>query len=139
VSPWSNPGSAADASEKIIKKDIGSSFEFFLEEKGIKDDVELRAQKVLLAEQIREAMGRRGVSFSAFATSMGTSGTVVYRLLDPNDTGVTLETLSRVERVLGLGLTVSLAYAPRAGARTGSATSDGTSQANGGEGGCTIG
>ena len=50
---------------------------------------------------------------------MGTSRTVVYRLLDPNDTGVTLETLSRVARALGLGLKVSLARAPspRAGLR----------------------
>lgn len=102
-----------------MKKHIGSSFESFLEERGIKDDVELRAQKELLAEQIREAMDRKGVSFSALATSMGTSRTVVYRLLDPNDTGVTLETLSRVARALGLGLKVSLTRAPRAGGRAG--------------------
>jgi DNA-binding phage protein len=44
---------------------------------------------------------------------MGTSRTVVYRLLDPSDTGVTLETLSRVARALGLGLKVSPARAPR--------------------------
>jgi antitoxin HicB len=96
---------------------IGSSFESFLEEKGTKDDVELRAQKEILAGQIREAVDRKGVSFSALASSMGTSRTVVYRLLDPGDTGVTLETLSRVARVLGLGLKVSLARA--AGTRTG--------------------
>ncbi len=100
-----------------MKKPIGSSFEAFLEEKGIKDDVELRAQKEILAEQIREAMERKGVSFSALASSMGTSRTVVYRLLDPGDTGVTLETLSRVARALGLGLKVSLARAPSAGTR----------------------
>jgi DNA-binding phage protein len=95
-----------------MKQHIGSSFASFLEEKGIKDDVELRAQKEILAEQIREAMERKGVSFSALASSMGTSRTVVYRLLDPSDTGVTLETLSRVARALGLGLKVSLARAP---------------------------
>ena len=33
-----------------MKKHIGSSFESFLEEKGIKDEVELRAQKEILAE-----------------------------------------------------------------------------------------
>jgi DNA-binding phage protein len=92
----------------------GSSFESFLEEKGIKDDVELRAQKEILAEQIRKAMIKKSVSFSALAAAMGTSRTVIYRLLDPSDTGVTLETLSRVARALGLGLKVSLATAPRA-------------------------
>jgi antitoxin HicB len=102
-----------------MKRHVGSSFESFLEEKGIKDDVELRAQKEILAGQIREAMDRKGVSFSALASSMGTSRTVVYRLLDPSDTGVTLETLSRVARALGLGLKVSLARAPSAGTRTG--------------------
>src|SRR5580698_11062621 len=100
-----------------MKKHIGSSFESFLDEKGIKDEVELRAQKEILAEQIREAMDRKGVTFSALASSMGTSRTVVYRLLDPSDTGVTLETLSRVARVLGLGLKVSLARSPRIAAR----------------------
>jgi len=112
---------AAHVSEKVMKKHIGSSFESFLEEKGIKDDVEPRAQKQkeILAEQIREAMERKGVSFSALAASMGTSRTVVYRLLDPSDTGVTLETLSRVARALGLGLKVSLARAPGGGGHAG--------------------
>jgi antitoxin HicB len=64
-------------------------------------------------------MERKGVSFSALASSMGTSRTVVYRLLDPSDTGVTLETLSRVARALGLGLKVSLARAPSAASRAG--------------------
>jgi DNA-binding phage protein len=64
-------------------------------------------------------MERKGVSFSALASSMGTSRTVVYRLLDPSDTGVTLETLSRVARALGLGLKVSLARAPSGGSRAG--------------------
>jgi DNA-binding phage protein len=100
-----------------VKKHIGSSFESFLEEKGIKDDVELLAQKEILAEQIREAMDRKGVTFSALASSMQTSRTVVYRLLDPSDTGVTLETLSRVAHALGLGLKVSLARPPRVAAR----------------------
>jgi antitoxin HicB len=100
-----------------MKKHMGSSFESLLEEKGIKDDVELRAQKGILTEQIRDAMVRKGISFSALASSMGTSRTVVYRLLDPEDTGVTLDTLSRVARALGLGLKVSLARPPRTGLR----------------------
>jgi DNA-binding phage protein len=58
-------------------------------------------------------MDRKGVTFGALAKSMATSRTVVYRLLDPSDTGVTLETLSRVARALGLGLKVSLARVPR--------------------------
>lgn len=100
-----------------MKKHIGSSLESFLEEKGLKDDVELRAQKEILAEQIRDAMDRNGVTFAALAAAMGTSRTVVYRLVDPADTGVTLETLSRVARALGLGLKVSLARPPRTNAR----------------------
>jgi DNA-binding phage protein len=96
-----------------MKKHMGSSFASFLEERGIKDDVELRAQKELLAEQIRKTMERKGMSFSTLAHLMGTSRTVVYRLLDPADTGVTLDTLSRVARALGLGLKVSLARPAR--------------------------
>ncbi len=100
-----------------MKKHIGSTFESFLDEKGIKDDVELRAQKEILAEQIRGAMERQAMTFATLAATMGTSRTVVYRLLDPSDTGVTLETLSRVARALGLGLKVSLARSPRPAAR----------------------
>jgi hypothetical protein len=40
-----------------MKKHIGSSFASFLEEEGIKDDVELLAQKEILAEQIRDVRG----------------------------------------------------------------------------------
>ncbi len=101
-----------------MKKHIGSSFDAFLAEKGIEEDAELRAQKELLAEQIRETMDQKGISFSALAASMGTSRTVVYRLLDPSDTGVTLETLSRVARALGLGLKVSLARTTKSHSRT---------------------
>src|SRR5258708_37253603 len=100
-----------------MKKHIGSSFQSFLEERGIKDEVELRAQKEILAEQIRGAMTRQGMSLSTLASVMGTSRTVVYRLLDPSDTGVTLDTLSRVAHALGLGLKVSLARAPGGGTR----------------------
>ena len=100
-----------------MRKHVGSSFESLLEEKGIKEEVELRAQKEILAEQIREAMTRQGVSLSTLASSMGTSRTVVYRLLDTSDTGVTLDTLSRVARALRLGLKVSLARLPRGGLR----------------------
>jgi hypothetical protein len=45
-----------------MKRHLGSSFESFLEEKGIKDDVELHAQKEILAEQIREAMRREWIT-----------------------------------------------------------------------------
>jgi antitoxin HicB len=107
----------AHFSEEVMNKHIGSSFESFLDEKGIKADVDLRAQKEILAEQIGEAMDRKGMSFSALASSMGTSRTVVYRLLDPSDTGVTLDTLSRVARALGLGLKISLARVARRGSR----------------------
>jgi hypothetical protein len=100
-----------------MKRPIGSSFESFLEKRGIKDDVELRAQKEMVPEQIREAMDRKRISHSSLASSMCTSRTVLHRLLDPGDTGVTLDMLSRVARALGLGLKISLARAPRSGLR----------------------
>ena len=41
------------------------------------------------------------------AAAMKTSRTVAHRLLDPNDTGVTLDTLVRASDALGLDLDLS--------------------------------
>src|SRR5258708_20291072 len=42
----------------VMRKHVGSSFESFLEENGIKDEVELRAPKDIFADQIPHPMTR---------------------------------------------------------------------------------
>jgi predicted XRE-type DNA-binding protein len=87
---------------------IGSSFESFLEEEGLRDEVELLAQKRVLAWQIEQAMKANGISKVGMAERMHTSRTQVDRLLDPNNNKVQLDTLQRAARAVGRTLKVAL-------------------------------
>jgi hypothetical protein len=89
-------------------KHFGSTFSSFLEEEGIKDEVDLRTKKKVLADQILAQMERDHVTKTELAARMNTSRTVVNRLLDPNDTSFTFGTLARASQALNLDLLVSL-------------------------------
>jgi antitoxin HicB len=86
------------------KKNIGSTLESLLDELGEREDVELLTQKKLLAAKIERAMAKRNMSQAELARTMRTSRTVVHRLLDPRDTSVTLATLSKASKALGVKL-----------------------------------
>ncbi|HYW06865.1 MAG TPA: hypothetical protein VE913_07915 [Longimicrobium sp.] len=87
---------------------IGSSFESFLDEKGIRHKVELLAQKRVLAWQLAQAMEQNGISKVVMAERMHTSRTQVDRLLDPNNNKVQLDTLQRAARAVGRTLRFEL-------------------------------
>jgi len=87
---------------------IGSSFESFLEEEGIRDEVQGTAQKRVFAWQIQQAMEASGITQSEMAERMRTSRSQVARLLDPNNTSVQLDTLQRAARAVGRGLKLEL-------------------------------
>ena len=89
-------------------KHIGSTLSSFLDEEGIRDEVELRAKKKILADQILAKMQRDHVTRTTLAERMQTSRTVVNRLLDPNDTSFTFGTLAKASHALDLDLLVSL-------------------------------
>lgn len=90
-------------------KHIGSTFGSFLDEEGIKEEVYLRAKKKILADQIRTKMELSHITVAALARKMGTSRTVLHRLLDPNDVSFTFATLGRASMALDVDLLVSLA------------------------------
>jgi DNA-binding Xre family transcriptional regulator len=87
-----------------MKKHVGSTLDSLFEELCEKDEVGLLTQKKLLALKIEAAMARRKMSKSALAAAMNTSRSVVHRLLDPKDTGVTLGTLWKASKALGVKL-----------------------------------
>jgi antitoxin HicB len=89
------------------KSSIGSSLESFFEETGTLQEVRLLALKKVLADELRERMARAGVTEAKLASAMKTSRSVAYRLLNPADTGVTLDTLVRASDALGLEVQVS--------------------------------
>jgi antitoxin HicB len=92
----------------VKNKHIGSTFSSFLEEEGIREEVDLRAKKKILAEQILAKMQQDQMTRTELAERMQTSRTVVNRLLDPTDTSFTFGTLAKASHALDLDLLVSL-------------------------------
>jgi DNA-binding phage protein len=87
---------------------IGVSFAEFLDEQGIREDVEGQAVKELIAEQISAAMKAEGLSKVAMAARMQTTRAQLDRLLDPANPSVTLATLQRAAKAVGRQLTIVL-------------------------------
>lgn len=87
-----------------MKKHIGSTLDSLFEELGEQAEVDLRTQKKLLAARIAHVMDRRHMTKAELAHAMRTSRTVVHRLLDPKDTGVTLATIWKASKALGVKL-----------------------------------
>ena len=68
---------------------VGQSFSDFLDELGIREDIEAQAIKEVLADRLRAAMHEQGLTKTAMAAQMGTSRRALNRLLDPENTSVT--------------------------------------------------
>ncbi len=79
----------------------GSSFESFLEEEGIRNEVQGAAIKRVLAWQFAQAMEQQKKTKLGMAKELRTSRSQLDRLLDPDNTAVSLETLTRAANVLG--------------------------------------
>lgn len=92
----------------MSNKHIGSSFDDFLEEEGIKEEVTVYAVKRVLAWQIQQAMETEGISKSAMARRMNTSRTQLERLLDPANASVQLDTIQRAATAVGRKLHLEL-------------------------------
>jgi len=93
---------------------IGSDFDDFLKEEVIREEVTAAAIKRVIAWQLAEAMKKRHITKTEMAARMGTSRAVVNRLLDEDDTSVTLATLARASLAVGIPLKIELS--PESGA-----------------------
>ena len=92
-----------------MNKYSGSNFDDFLEEEGILEEVSARAQKRLLALQIEDIMKVANLSKTGLAEKMKTDVTQLDRLLDPDNTSTTLESLDRLARAVGKRLRIEFA------------------------------
>ncbi len=90
------------------KRRIGSSFDDFLKEDGIYEEVTARAIKRVIARQLDALMRDQGVTKTALAKRMRTSRAQLDRLLDPKNESVTLATLTRAARAVGRRLHMEL-------------------------------
>ena len=89
-------------------KNIGSSFDDFLQEEAILEDTTAVAVKRVIAWQIDQEMKSQKLTKSSMAKKMHTSRAALNRLLDATDTSLTLITLSSAALVLGKKLRIEL-------------------------------
>ena len=77
------------------KSHIGSNFDDLLEEDGILEEVSATALKRVIAWQIEQAMKKQKVTKTVLAARMQTSRSQVDRILDPDSSAMTFDTLTR--------------------------------------------
>jgi DNA-binding Xre family transcriptional regulator len=87
---------------------IGSSFDDFLREEGIYEEVTARAIKRVIARQLGVLMREQKLTKSELAKRMDTSRAQLDRLLDPENESVTLGTLTRAAHAVGRNLRMEL-------------------------------
>jgi antitoxin HicB len=90
------------------KTNIGSTFDSFLREEGIYEEVSANAIKRVLARQIASAMSQKGITKAEMARKMNTSRASLDRLLDPDNGAITLSTLQKAASVVGRGIRLEL-------------------------------
>lgn len=93
---------------KIEKGRAGQSFEDFLREQGTLEETNEVAIKRVLAFQLSEAMKEQSITKIEMAKRLKTSRSQLDRLLDPENSAVTLATLARAARAVGRSLNVEL-------------------------------
>ncbi|MCK6454817.1 MAG: helix-turn-helix domain-containing protein [Alphaproteobacteria bacterium] len=87
---------------------LGSSFESWLDEEGIREEVTAAAIKAVIARQLAQEMKRKRITKKRMAELMRTSRAQVDRLLDPENGSATIESLQRAARIVGRELRLAL-------------------------------
>jgi antitoxin HicB len=90
------------------KKYVGTSFDSWLHEEGVYEEVTAAAIKRVLSRQIAEAMTEKKITKTQMASRMHTSRAALARLLDPEQEAVTLSTLTKAAHVIGRQLRMEL-------------------------------
>jgi len=79
----------------------GSRFDDFLKEEAIFEEVQAKALKRALAEQLEESMQAAKLTKLEMARKMATSRSQLDRVLDPDNVSVQLDTLIKAARAVG--------------------------------------
>lgn len=90
------------------QKHLGSKFEDFLAQDGILEECRAAAIKFKIARELEKIMGELKLSKAEIAERLKTSRSGVDRLLDPENTSITLNTMAKVARLLGKRIEFSL-------------------------------
>jgi antitoxin HicB len=87
---------------------VGSTFDDCLQEKDLLAEANEVAIKRVIAGQIQQEITSRKMTKTSVAKAMGTSRAAVDRLLDPENTSVTLNTLGKAASILGKRIKIEL-------------------------------
>jgi antitoxin HicB len=87
---------------------LGSSFETWLEDAGIREEVTAAAIKAVIARQLASEMKKKKITKQRMAELMKTSRAQIDRLLDPDNGSATIETLQRAAKIVGRELRLQL-------------------------------
>jgi antitoxin HicB len=85
-----------------------STFDDFLREEGIYEECSEIAIKRVLARHLAEEMKQKKITKTEMAMKMQTSRSQLDRLLDPEKTGVSIDTIQRAASVVGRQLRIEL-------------------------------
>ncbi len=96
------------AKKKKGRIDRSETFDDFLAKDGLLAETEDAAIKDVIADQIKVAMDKQGLTKTEMAARMKTSRRQLDRLLDPDNPSVTLSTLRRAASAVGRNLRVEL-------------------------------
>jgi len=86
----------------------GSSFDDFLKEQGMFEEITAKALKRAISEQLREGMKEQNITKVAMAARMETSRTQVDRLLDPDNLRIQFDSLVRAAAAIGKHVEIKL-------------------------------
>jgi antitoxin HicB len=95
----------------MSKKNVGSSFDDFLQEESLLESSTAVALKRVIAWQIDQEMKVQKLTKTELAKRMHTSRAALNRLLDENDASLTLTTLASAAAALGKKVNLQLAAA----------------------------
>ena len=87
---------------------VGSSFESWLDQEGIREEVTAAAIKAVFSRQLVNEMKKKKITKPRMAELMKTSRAQVDRLLDPDNGSATIESLQRAAKIVGRELRLQL-------------------------------
>lgn len=94
----------------MSRRNIGSDFDTFLEDEGLLEESTATAVKRVIAYQLAEKMAEDKLTKAEMARRMNTSRSALDRLLDPDNSSVTLQTLQSAVQALGGRLKIELDF-----------------------------
>ena len=92
-----------------MNKHTGSNFDDFLEEEKVLEEVSAKAHKRLLALQLSDIMQEKNITKTSLASKLKTSRSQLDRILDPENSSITIEVLERVAHAVGKKLHIEFA------------------------------